>query len=187
MTLVAKVQHIRPQISYVLYYKSHSLKDAEIAELQQKLDKAMGMIQSLQSGQPAPARRAGSTPTTPVVTPQNKMIPKKASPPCQTSAPSSGEAPETPDDNSEARIFFMWKQRGVHIWFFFPSVSQLPAFWPCRRSVNRRSLKHACAGSVKKNPPAKSRFPKMSIKLGKLVVSNVKISWRSLSTRGVTR
>ena len=159
MTLVAKVQHIRPQISYVLYNKSHSLKDAEIAELQQKLDKAMGMLQSLQSGQPAPARRAGSTPTTPVVTPQNKMIPKKASPPCQTSAPSSGEAPETPDDNSEARIFLYvettWCSYSVFLPICLPAARLLAMQEKREQAKLEARLRRLCG----KKPSGKIQVP----------------------------
>jgi hypothetical protein len=124
MTLGAKVQHyFSPDQPYS--YMFHSLKDVEIAELQQKLDKAMVMLQSMQSGQPAPARGAGSNPGTPTVTPQNKMIPKKASPPCETSAPSSSEAPETPDTNAEARIFFLgttWNSHSGFLPFSLPAA-----------------------------------------------------------------
>ena len=185
MTLVAKVQHyFSPDQPYS--YMFHSLKDVEIAELQQKLDKAMVMLQSMQSGQPAPARGAGSNPGTPTVTPQNKMIPKKASPPCETSAPSSSEAPETPDTNAEARIFF-WEQHGIHILGSFPSLSQLPASLAMQDKREQAKLEARLRRLCEKNRPGSYRFPMMSTKHGKLVVSNVIISWRSLSTQGLTR
>ena len=136
----------------------HSLKDVEIAELQQKLDKAMVMLQSMQSGQPAPARGAGSNPGTPTVTPQNKMIPKKASPPCETSAPSSSEAPETPDTNAEARIFF-WEQHGIHILGSFPSLSQLPASLAMQDKREQAKLEARLRRLCEKKPSGKLQVP----------------------------